>query len=94
MLSRVVAVAGDHRLGNDAVGHVAQAHRLAGGAAQRFDALEQRAFGVELGRASRGRVRPRSRGAHDHSGIAASMQVTSMPSIDVDALAGGKDASR
>ena len=46
----VVAGAHDHRLGHHAGADVAQAHRLAGRAAQRFDAVEQRAVRVEFGR--------------------------------------------
>ena len=81
MLSRVVAVAGDHRLGNDAVGHVAQTHRLAGGAgaAPRCARAAPRSASSSAG-ASRP-VRPRSPARMITSGIAASMQVTSTPSI-------------
>ena len=81
MLSVVVAVADEHRLGNDAVGHVAQAHRSPGGTAQGFEPLEQRSDRIELGRRLAS-ASGRGRAARTIiSGMAASMQVTSTPSI-------------
>ena len=51
----VVAVAGDHRLGHHAAGHVAEPHEPAGSEPHRLDAREELAIGIELRPASRGR---------------------------------------
>ncbi len=61
----VVAGADDHRLGHHAARHIAEAHALARGQAQRFQAAHQRGIAVELG----GRFAPAQTEvgrAHDH----------------------------
>ena len=80
-------------LGIDAVGHVAEAHRVAGVAAQGLEALQQRAVGVELvGRLAAGQAE--IAGAHDHQrhrGIDAG----DLDAVDrVDAAAGRETPSR
>ena len=77
----VVAVADDHRLGDDAVRHVAEAHQLG---RRRSASASRRSSSARSASSSAGvsrPLRPRSRARTIISGIAASMQVTSRPSM-------------
>ena len=78
----VVARAHEHRLGDHAVRrHRPGPSRSPAGAAQRFQAVQQRRGWHRARPASRGRSGPRSAARTIISGMAASMQVTSTPSM-------------